>query len=107
MAASAKDEENVDKLGRSELHYAVGDANSQKVAALIALGADINRQDRNGWTPLHFAAQLSHDEHAVEIAAILLKAGATIDLKDSFGNTPLFKATFSPPSPRLQAEGLG
>jgi uncharacterized protein len=41
--------------------------------------------------PLHFAAQ----SNAVDVAGILLDAGAPVDPMDSNGNTPLLKAVFN------------
>jgi uncharacterized protein len=48
-------------------------------------------EDRNGRTRLHFAAQ-NYDE---DIAHLLLDSGASVDLKDSNGNTPLSTAVFN------------
>jgi ankyrin repeat protein len=59
--------------------------------ALIAAGANVCQGDNNGWTPLHFAAQ----NQAVEIAELLINAGAFVDAQDMHGNTPLSKAVFS------------
>ena len=91
--------EKLDRLGRSELHYAVIDADPARVSGLIRSGAELNRQDRHGWTPLHFAAQLSgeaiHQKQAIEIATMLLDAGALVDPRDGHGNTPLGRAVFS------------
>jgi len=82
----------VDDFGRTALHYVPVDlpGKDQVKAAkrLIKSGADINLQDKNGWTPLHFAAQ----EHSVSVVKVLLGAGAKVDLVDKFGNTPLFTA---------------
>jgi uncharacterized protein len=58
---------------------------------LIERGANINHQDRIGYCALHFAAQNKY----VEIASILLDGGAICELRDSFGNTPLWTATFN------------
>ncbi len=82
----------LDRAGRSELHYAAGPENDvAKIHRLIAAGADANLADKAGMTPLHFAAQ----DGNVEAAMILLDAGADVDPQDSYGNTPLWKAVFS------------
>jgi ankyrin repeat protein len=60
------------------------------VEALLAAGADVALPDKEGWTPLAFAAQ----DYLVDIAEVLLKAGAPVDAMDSDGNTPLFRAVF-------------
>jgi ankyrin repeat protein len=44
--------------------------------------------DSGGWTALHFAAR----ELQLEIAKLLLDAGAPLDVKDEYGNTPLQRA---------------
>ncbi|MGO4247777.1 ankyrin repeat domain-containing protein [Paenarthrobacter sp. RAF54_2] len=56
--------------------------------AHLADGASPDAQDKAGFTPLHFAAQ----EYAVAAAAALLRAGATVDLQNGWGNTALFTA---------------
>src|SRR5262250_2013856 len=82
---------HIDKLGRSELHYAVSDGNLVRVRELIRQGMSVNLPDRNGCTPLHFAAQ-THDE---ALARLLLDSGASVDSRDSNGNTPLSTAVFN------------
>lgn len=57
---------------------------------MINGGADVDLQDYGGWSPLHFAAQAC----SVGITEVLLKAGAEVDIRDTFGNTPLWRATF-------------
>lgn len=81
---------SLDKLGRSPLHYAANDADAKLVESLIS-SCDVNLHDKNGWTPLHFAAQAN----SVDCARILLGAGAKIDAVDSHGNTPLSTAVFA------------
>jgi uncharacterized protein len=73
--------EKTDRAGRSELHYAVVDRNIGRVKELIRQGVDLNVADRDGWTPLHFAAQ-NYDN---VIARLLLDSGATIDPRDANG----------------------
>jgi hypothetical protein len=72
------------------LHDAVIDHRRVRIAELIAAGADVNRKDNRGSTPLHFAAQ----EQQVEIAGMLIEAGAEVNAKDKSGNTPLWRAVF-------------
>jgi ankyrin repeat protein len=82
----------VDDFGRTDLHYAPvdlpGKDQVKAIKRLIKSGADINLQDNNGCTPLHFAAQ----EHSVSVVKVLLEAGAKVDLVDQYGNSPLFTA---------------
>jgi ankyrin repeat protein len=63
----------------------------QKVIDLLASGEDINAVDGEGWTALHFAAQ----ENNAVLAKILLENGASVDIQENHGNTPLFKAVFN------------
>ena len=52
---------------------------------------DINEQEEGtGFTALHYCAQNQY----VDIAKLLIDAGANVDVKDVYGNTPLFKAVF-------------
>jgi ankyrin repeat protein len=81
----------LDEFGRSDLHYAARDGDLAAVEKLVSHGADVNLQDKRGWTPLHFAAQaLSED-----VTTYLLSHGARVDLEDAYGNTPLSTATFA------------
>jgi ankyrin repeat protein len=57
----------------------------EKVALLIAQGADVNARDIYGNTPLMTAARSGHSE----IVQLLIANGADIHLKDNLGNTPL------------------
>ena len=54
-------------------------------------GADINYQDRIGYTALHFAAEKNSDE----LTRYLLDKGANPNLQDMHGNIPLWTAMFS------------
>ena len=86
-----KERPGIDRLGRTELHYAACEGDLPKAQALLAAGARADLPDDNGWTPLHFAAQA----HSVEVTEALLAAGAPVDPRDSYGNTPLSKAVFN------------
>ena len=52
---------------------------------------NVNHQDNNGKTPLHFASIYNQ----LDIAKILIYYGANVNLKDENGNTPLFDAVFN------------
>jgi ankyrin repeat protein len=86
-----KERPGVDRLGRTELHYAANSGDLAKVQALLAGGVQPDLPDDNGWTPLHFAAQAD----SVAISEALLAAGASVDPRDSHGNTPLSNAVFN------------
>lgn len=61
---------------------------------LVAQGANLNAQDINGRTALHFiAANLDPDKKELAIAAeFLLKHNALEDIPDKYGRTPLMMA---------------
>ena len=69
--------EELDRLGRSELHYAAVKGDVSEVTRLVRAGADVNLQDKNGFTPLHGAAQ----QHMLDVARIVVDAGAEINGK--------------------------
>lgn len=76
-----------------QLIQSVIDNDASKVKELLSAGADINYQESKsqGFSSLHFAAQNQN----AEITQILLGNGATVDLENVHGNTPLFVATFN------------
>ncbi|XP_022723360.1 potassium channel SKOR-like isoform X2 [Durio zibethinus] len=59
-----------------------------QLKSLIRAGADPNKTDYDGRSPLHLAASKGHDD----ITSFLLQHGVDINLKDKFGNTPLLEA---------------
>jgi ankyrin repeat protein len=80
-----------DGYSRSALIWATFYRNNGLLTWLINNQADINQQDRDGYSALHFAAQEKNEE----AAKLLLAAGAMIDIVDVHGNTPLWTAVFS------------
>ena len=80
----------LDGESRTPLIHAAVAGKVELLSWLIENGADINHQDRNGWSALHFAVQEKH----VQVVNNLLTNGAAVDLKDTYGNTPLWRATF-------------
>ena len=71
------------------LHAVLGDsADPEIVRWLLIHGAEVDVADAaQRWTALHHAAR----DGKVRMVEILLAAGATVDAKDMFGNTPLWR----------------
>ena len=76
------------RQGETPLMLAAIKGNMPLVKTLVARDADINRE---GWTPLHYAASANLPQ-SVEIAAYLLDKSAYIDADSGNGTTPLMMA---------------
>ena len=65
--------------------------NTELLKWLIDSDANINHQDRDGFSALHFSAKEQH----FDTAEILIKSKADLELKDNNGNTPFMDAIFN------------
>ena len=81
----------LDREGRTDLHYAAADGDLTQARRLLAVGYDVSLADLEGYTPLHFAAQ--HQQ--AEMATFLVASGAHLEARDQWGNTPLWRAMSS------------
>ncbi|KAM1601417.1 hypothetical protein ACFXTN_023741 [Malus domestica] len=59
-----------------------------QLKGLIRTGADPNKADYDGRSPLHLAALKGHED----ITLFLIQEGVDINIKDNFGSTPLLEA---------------
>lgn len=75
-----------DVEGFSTIHLSTMFGHSIVTAYLLAKGLDANMKDKNGVTPLMFAAQRIHSR---DPAQLLLTFSARMNVQDSKGNTPL------------------
>ena len=74
-----------------DIFQAARDGNIGRIEALLANGADVNQQDHDGMTPLHWAAYKGHEA----IVARLIQAKAKVNLRDNSSYTALHKAAMN------------
>lgn len=71
------------------LHYAVKESNLDCVEYLVDCGANIDKKDVNGDTPLHLAASRYLGKSGYEICKYLCEHGAYVSQKNNENKTPL------------------
>ncbi|GAB5563951.1 MAG: hypothetical protein Wins2KO_10140 [Winogradskyella sp.] len=74
--------------GRTFLILAAAKGNEVVLNYLIEAKSNLNFQDKNGYTALHFASQNGH----YAIIETLIKNGADLNMKDVYGNPPIWTA---------------
>lgn len=80
-----------DKEGRTLLIHCCTYHYPLSFKYLIQKGADVNIQDKKGFSALHVAA-MKGEYHFVKT---LLENGARTELEDIFGNNPLFRVKYN------------
>ncbi len=81
--------------GRTDLFYAVQKGDIARVRNLLGRGVNLNVRDKRGQTALAFGIDSLPDRaRMLEIATILIAAGADVNLKDMTETTPLMLAVY-------------
>lgn len=70
------------------LNCAAHDGDLYRLSRLIGAGAEPNRTDYDGRSPLHLAASKGHGD----VTVFLIQRGVEINARDKFGYTPLLEA---------------
>ena len=90
MAKWELEEQGVMTDGYGQALLAACEKNDVKtVALLMTAGADVNKADKDGETPLHCASRIDH----TETVRLLIAAGADVNKANKRGETPLHAAT--------------
>ena len=91
MAKWELEEQGVMPDGYGQALRAACEKNDAKtVALLITAGADVNKDDEDGETPLVVASRLGH----TETVKLLIEKGADVNKADEDGSTPLHLAVY-------------
>lgn len=83
--------DDIDEFGRNKLHHVANNGAYHVLREMLSECVDVNAQDNNGWTALHFAAQSSH----FETIDLLLEYKADPNIHDKQGNGPLWTAAMN------------
>jgi ankyrin repeat protein len=79
-----------DENGSTPLKYASAEPHPGIMRTLISLGASPTISDHRGFTPIHCVAGHGFYEEAIEMAAILIEAGADVNARSiTYGFVPL------------------
>nr|XP_002730494.1 PREDICTED: ankyrin repeat domain-containing protein 24-like [Saccoglossus kowalevskii] len=71
------------------LHKAILNERLHQTRLLVSLGANIEKRDRDGRTPLMLCTVINNQEYAFKMFMILLRAGAYTNVRDNHGRSVL------------------
>ena len=93
LVAAGADVNIQDENGNTPLKYASAEPHPEVLSTLISLGATPHLADRRGFTPIHCVAGHGFYEESIEMAEILIKAGADVNVRSKVqGFVPLHEA---------------
>ena len=75
LLSAGENVNTTDRLGRTLLMHAAGDKRVDLVRELVRREADIDLQDKEGYSALHLAASAGD----LEIVGLIVKKGATVE----------------------------
>lgn len=79
------------EYGGGVLYWAAACGHLHFIAPLIKAGADVNKVDNRGWTPVYIAASKGY----AEIIAALKVGGTDVDRPNDSGTTPVCAAAYN------------
>lgn len=85
LVAQGADVKVKNKWGKTPLHLATREGQTDVVKLLLAHGVDVNAADNDGWTSLHEASLNGY----TGLEEVLVSHGADMKAKDKYGNTPV------------------
>jgi ankyrin repeat protein len=88
VIAAGSDPSFGDDVNYSPLHVAVQEGRVEVIRLLLASGADSNKTDNHGNSPLWTAVLSAPKDSRVEIITLLLEAGADPDHRNHYGHSP-------------------
>ncbi|KAK6528584.1 hypothetical protein TWF281_009823 [Arthrobotrys megalospora] len=100
LLEAGADPDNQDANSGGPLLFAVGMQDKDVVELLLKYGADVNDDNNQGLTALHFAASAANKVHrgpetSESILRLLLSYGADVEKEAKDGETPLHRAAWS------------
>ncbi len=87
LADALDDPDVVDVSGWTLLHFAAQDSHPEVAHRLVQLGADVNRKDKHGNSPLWTATFNARGTY--DVVRILVDAGADVSSRNNAGRSPL------------------